>query len=109
MDDSDDEFVPDDDVPMRQAKPRPALEESQRRQKKGKKNLEAALSRITKIGGSARRPSRLRNRRRRRAPPKQNRREPPRPSRRSTPTASRPKTPINASSKNVHISRATTV
>ena len=24
MDDSDDEFVPDDDVPMRQARPRPA-------------------------------------------------------------------------------------
>ena len=56
MDDSDDEFVPDDDVPMRQAKPRPAPKKkpAAATKKKGKKDLpKLTLGRITKIGGSA--------------------------------------------------------
>ena len=56
MDDSDDEFVPDDDVPMRQAKPRPAPKKkpAAATRKKGKKDLpKLTLGRITKIGGSA--------------------------------------------------------
>ena len=55
MDDSDDEFVPDDDVPMRQAKPRPAPKKKPAAAtKKGKKDLpKLTLGRITKIGGSA--------------------------------------------------------
>ena len=37
MDDSDDEFVPDDDVPMRQAKPRPAPKKKPAAAPKGRK------------------------------------------------------------------------
>ena len=56
MDDSDDEFVPDDDVPMRQARPRPAPKKKPAAAPKGRKKKDLpklTLGRITKIGGSA--------------------------------------------------------
>ena len=56
MDDSDDEFVPDDDVPMRQARPRPAPKKKPAAAPKGRKKKDLpklTLGRITKVGGGA--------------------------------------------------------